>query len=77
MKKVQILGTGCPACRKLADVAARAVSESGVDAEVEKVMELDRILTFDVPGTPALVVDGEVKAVGRVPSIDEIKAMLA
>lgn len=76
MRKVQVLGTGCTACRKLADLAAKAAAESGFDIELEKITEIDRILAFDVPATPALVVDGEVKAVGRVPSLDELKAML-
>lgn len=76
MKKVQVLGTGCAACGRLADLAVRAAAESGLEVAVEKVTEIDRILAFDVPATPALVVDGEVKVVGRVPSLDELKAML-
>ena len=76
MKKLQVLGTGCPSCRKLAELAAQAAAESNVEVDLEKVTDIDEILAFDVPGTPALVIDGVVKTVGRVPSLDEIKAML-
>lgn len=76
MKKLQVLGTGCSACRRLADLTVQAANEGNVAYELEKVTEIDRILAFDVPGTPALVVNGEVKVSGRVPSLDELKAMI-
>ncbi|MBN2339396.1 MAG: TM0996/MTH895 family glutaredoxin-like protein [Acidobacteria bacterium] len=75
--KIQILGTGCPKCRKLAESAEEAARELGVEHEIEKVTEIDRIMAFGVMMTPALAVDGEVKAVGKVPSVEEIKKMLA
>ncbi len=76
MKKLQILGTGCPSCRQLADLAAQAATELHIEYEMEKVSDIDRILAFDVPGTPALVIDGEVRVVGRVPSLRELKDMI-
>lgn len=76
MRKLQVLGTGCPSCRKLADLTAQAAAELNLKFELEKVSEMGRILAFDVPGTPALVVDGEVKVVGRVPSLNELKDMI-
>lgn len=74
--KIQILGTGCAKCRKLADHAEAAAREMGVPFEVEKVSDINEIVRFGVMITPALAVDGVVKAVGKVPSIDDIKAML-
>ena len=74
--KVQILGTGCPKCRKLAEVAEAAVAEAGVDAEVVKVTDINEIMEFNVMMTPALAVDGEVKSAGRIPKPDEIKGWL-
>lgn len=77
MKKIQILGTGCPKCRKLAESAAAVVEELGLDFEIEKVTDINEIVKFGVVMTPALVVDGKVKAVGKVPSPDEIRRILA
>lgn len=74
--KVQILGTGCPKCRKLAELAEAAVGELGVDAEVVKLTDIGEIMEFNVMVTPALAVDGEVKSAGRVPSLDEVKGWL-
>lgn len=77
MRAIQILGTGCSKCKTLADNAERAVAESGVEGHVVKVREIAEILTFDgVRALPALAVDGEVKVWGRVPGVDEIKALL-
>jgi small redox-active disulfide protein 2 len=77
MRKLQILGTGCPKCKKLAQNAEAAVKELGLDFEVEKVTDITEIMNFGVMMTPALAVDGQVKAVGKVLSPDEIKKMLA
>ena len=76
MKKIQVLGTGCPSCRRLAQMAEEAAQELTLDFELEKVTEIDRIIAFGVVATPALVVDGEVKFSGMVPSIDELKKAL-
>jgi len=77
MRKVQILGTGCAKCRKLYEHAEEARRESALEFEVEKVEEIDRIIEFGVMMTPALVIDGVVKAVGKVPSKQDIMKMLA
>ncbi len=77
MKKIQILGTGCPKCKKLAENAEAAAKELGIEFEIEKVTDINEIMKFGVMMTPALVVDGEVKVVGKVPSPDEINQMLA
>ncbi|MCC6794889.1 MAG: TM0996/MTH895 family glutaredoxin-like protein [Candidatus Hydrogenedentes bacterium] len=76
MKKLQILGTGCPSCNRLAELTKQAATEMNVEFEMEKVTQIDRILSFDVASTPALVVDGEVKIVGRVPSVAELKQII-
>jgi len=77
MKKIQILGTGCPKCKKLAAAAETAAKALGTEYKLEKVTDINEIINFGVMMTPALVVDGTVKVVGRVPSVDEIKKMLA
>ncbi|MEK7995129.1 MAG: thioredoxin family protein [Planctomycetota bacterium] len=76
MRKIQILGTGCPKCKKLAENAEEAVKARGLDCEIEKVKDINEIMKFGVMMTPALVVDGQVKAVGKVPSAEEIGRML-
>ena len=75
--KLQILGTGCPKCRMLTEHTERAAQEIGLDYELEKVTDLDRILEFGVVATPALVVDGEIKVYGRVPTTARLAEMLA
>ena len=77
MKKIQVLGPGCPKCKRLTELAEAAATELGLDFELEKVTAIADIMSFGVMLTPALAVDGEVKVVGKVPSPDEIKAMLA
>ena len=76
MKKIQILGTGCPKCRKLAEVAEAAAKELGIEYELQKVTDINEIMKFGVMMTPALAVDGNVKIIGKVPSADEIKNLL-
>jgi len=75
--KLQILGTGCPKCKKLAENAEAAAKELDLDCEIEKVTDINEIMKFGVMLTPALAVDGQIKVVGKVPSPDEIKKMLA
>jgi small redox-active disulfide protein 2 len=75
--KIQILGPGCAKCTKLADTADTAAKELGIEYELEKISDLNRIMSFGVMMTPGLVVDGEVKSVGTVPSLDEMKKMLS
>ena len=74
--KVQILGTGCPKCKTLTQNAESAVKELGIDCEVEKVTDIDQILSFGVMMTPALAIDGEVKSSGKVLTSGEIKKVL-
>ncbi|HNU75854.1 MAG: hypothetical protein BWZ01_01245 [Deltaproteobacteria bacterium ADurb.BinA179] len=74
--KIQILGTGCAKCRKLAQNAEEAARELGRPVEVEKVSDIGEIMKYGVMMTPALAVDGEVKFVGKVPSVKDIKAVL-
>ena len=76
MKLVQVLGPGCAKCEKLKQNAELAVRQSGVEAMVEKVTDINTIVGFGVMMTPALAVDGEVKAVGKVLSADEIEKLL-
>ena len=76
MKKIQILGTGCPKCKKLAQNAEAAAKALGIEYEIEKVTDINEIMKFGVVMTPALVVDGEVKFVGKMLSPDEIKGLL-
>jgi len=73
MVEIKILGTGCSKCKKLTKLAEEAVSELGVSAEVTKVTDIDEIMNYGVMVTPALVVEGEVKAAGKIPSKEEIK----
>jgi len=74
--KIQILGTGCPKCKTLAENAKQAAQELGVDYELEKVTDIVQIMKFGVMCTPALAVDGKVKMVGKVLAPDEIKKLL-
>jgi len=76
MKRLQILGTGCPKCKKLAENAEAAAKALDLDCEIEKVTDINEIMKFGVMITPALAIDGQIKAVGKVPSPDEIKQML-
>ena len=76
MKKIQVLGTGCPKCKKLAENAAVAARETGIEFEFEKVTDINEILKFGVMMTPALVVDGHVKVVGKAPPVSDIKKIL-
>jgi small redox-active disulfide protein 2 len=73
---IQILGTGCAKCTKLATQAEEAAKKAGVDYTLEKVTDIGKIMTFGVMVTPALVVDGKVKCSGNVPGVDQILTML-
>jgi small redox-active disulfide protein 2 len=74
--KLEILGTGCPKCIKLEELTRKAAEELGIDAEISKVKEIDKIMDYGVMITPALVVDGKVVVAGKVPSVDEIKKLI-
>ena len=77
MMRLHILGTGCAKCNHLLEVATKASEELALDCEIEKVTDCMRFADFGVMITPALVVDGKVKVTGRVPSIEEMKKILA
>jgi len=74
--KIEILGTGCPKCKKLTQNVEEAVKDLNVDAEVVKVTDINDITNYGVMMTPALVVDGEVKSSGKVAGKEEIKGIL-
>ncbi len=74
--KIEILGTGCAKCHKLDELVRATVKETGVIAEVNKVDDIKKIMTYGVMTTPALVIDGEVKAAGKIPAKDEIMKWL-
>jgi small redox-active disulfide protein 2 len=77
MKKIQVLGSGCARCQALYEHAEQAAQALGLPFEIEKVTDIDAILAHGVMTTPALVVDGQVKVVGRVPSAEQLKEMLS
>ena len=74
--KIEILGMGCPKCKMLYENAKKAVRETGVQAEVLKVEDMDKITGYGVMMTPALVINGEVKTAGKIPAPEDIKQWL-
>lgn len=74
--KIEVLGMGCPKCKKLYEHAQTAVKELNIKAEITKVEDITKITDYGVWSTPALVIDGEVKTAGKLPSVEEIKALL-
>ena len=77
MKKLQILGTGCPKCRKLAENVKTAAEAAGIEYELVKVTDVNEIMKFGVMITPALAVDGEVKVVGKAPDVERLRELIA
>ena len=71
--EIKVLGPGCMKCRKTEDIVKEAVAESGVEAQIDKVTDIMKIADYGVMGTPAVIVDGEVVSVGKVPTKEEIK----
>lgn len=76
MKKLQVLGAGCPKCKKLAENVEAAAKALGIEYTLEKVTDINEIMGFGVMMTPALAVDGVVKVVGKVPEPDALKALI-
>jgi small redox-active disulfide protein 2 len=76
MMKVQILGTGCPKCKKLAELTDQAAKELGLELEIEKVTEVAKITDFGVMTTPALAIDGKVVLAGHLPTYEKLKEIL-
>ena len=75
--KIEILGTGCPKCKKLAQNVEEAIKECGIDAEIIKVTKINEIMNYGVMITPALVVEGDVKSSGKVLNTEEIKNIIS
>ena len=76
MKTLQVLGTGCPKCKKLAENAEAAAKAAGIEYKLEKVTDINEIMKMGVMMTPALAVDGEIKVGGKVPDPEQIQGML-
>ncbi len=77
MKNVKILGTGCPKCKQTTSSVEKAVEELGLtNVTIEKVEDIMKIMEYNVMSTPAVVIDGEIKIKGRVPTVNELKEML-
>jgi small redox-active disulfide protein 2 len=74
---IKVLGPGCPKCQQTEKVVKEAVAEAGVDAQIEKITDTMEIAGYGVFGTPAVVVDGEVKSVGKIPKKEDVKSWLA
>ena len=74
---IKVLGPGCPKCRQTEKIVKEAVAEAGVEARIEKVTDTMEIAGYGVFGTPAVVVDGEVKSVGKIPKKEDVKSWLA
>ncbi len=74
--KIEILGIGCAKCHKLEEMVRDVVTKEDINAEISKVQDFKKIMSYGVMTTPALVIDGEVKAAGKIPSLEEIKKML-
>jgi small redox-active disulfide protein 2 len=75
--KIQILGTGCPKCKKLTANAEEAVRAIDIECEIEKITDINEIMDFGVMMTPAVAIDGEVKSTGKLLSVDQIKQLLS
>lgn len=75
--RIQVLGTGCPKCKKLEEMATEAAEELNLDYSIEKVSQINEIIAMGVMSTPALAVDGRVVLSGRLPVKDELKEMLS
>ena len=75
--KIEILGMGCATCNKLEDTVRLAISEMGIDAQIDHVKDIKQIMSYGVMTTPALVIDGKVKAAGKIPSLAEMKQLIS
>jgi small redox-active disulfide protein 2 len=73
---IQVLGTGCTRCKTLYELANMAVQETGVEALVEKVEDIQQIMAYNIITTPGLVIDGYLKVAGRLPGLEEVKKLI-
>lgn len=76
MKTIKILGTGCAKCKQTEAVVRETLGEMGLDANVEKIEDIEKIMKYDIMATPALVIDEKIVMSGKVPSKDEVRAMM-
>lgn len=76
MKKIEVLGSGCPKCQKLESMVKEAVAKHGIDAEVSHIYDINKIVDYGVMVTPALVVDGKLKFSGKIPGEKELLAAI-
>lgn len=74
--EIKVLGPGCPRCQQTEKIVKEAVAETSVDAQIEKISDTMKIAGYGVFGTPAVVIDGEVKSVGKIPDKEEVKGWL-
>ena len=77
MKQIEILGPGCPKCQKLTEAAQEAAAQIGLECNIVKVTDIQKITSYGIMMTPALVVDGQVKVSGKIPNLDDLKKMLS
>lgn len=77
MKSIKILGTGCAKCKQMESIVRQVISETGIEANVQKVEDIQDIMTYNILSTPALVIDEKVTIKGRVPTASEVKALLS
>ncbi len=75
--EVKVLGTGCPNCKRLEKATREALAEMGVEATLTKVTDMVDILSYNIPATPGLVIDGKVVSYGRIPQKAELTSMIA
>jgi len=74
--EIKILGPGCPKCKQTEEIVKKVIAEEGIAANIEKVTDVMKIAGYGVFGTPAVIVDGEVKSVGKIPKKEDIKAWI-
>jgi len=73
---IKVLGPGCPKCKQTEELVRQAIAEEGIAANIEKVTDIMKIAGYGVFGTPAVIIDGEVKSVGKIPKKEDIKAWI-
>ncbi|MEJ5258418.1 MAG: thioredoxin family protein [Fervidobacterium sp.] len=76
-RKIEVLGSGCPKCKQTLKIIETAIQELGINAVVEKVQDIDEIISRGVVATPAVAIDGKVVLSGKIPTLDEAKALLS
>ncbi len=74
--KIEILGSGCPSCKKLEENVKTSIQESNLDVEIIKITDITKFVDYDIMQAPALIIDGQVKCSGRIPDVEEIKKWL-